>query len=431
MENYIKFFCLAISLCSTALVSASPKIVDRVAAVVNNDVVLESSVNDMIKTVKSGNSAENLPDNATLRQQILDRLINDTLILQQANKAQVSITDSDVDNAINDIAKQNRISLQELKSHLARAGINFARYRNRIRSEMAIEDIRMNEVRRRIAISPSEVDALAKVIAEKPNENIDVNISHILISIPDSPTKQQLADAQNKANTVIQKLRAGESFSRLAATYSNDDQAFSGGSLGWKKINELPSLFEEPLIRAQKGDIVGPIRSGVGFHILKVNDTRAQVKKSLTVTEVNARHILLKTNLIFDDQQAQEKLNRIRDDILSNKTTFDAAAKAYSEDPGSKDKGGELGWSMPDRYDESFKRALLSLKKGEISVPIKSAFGWHIIQLLDTRQSDKTDLAQKDQAYRMIFNRKFGEEAQVWVQELRADAYINIIDDNK
>ena len=200
--------------------------------------------------------------------------------------------------------------------------------------------------------------------------------------------------------------------------------------MGWKKINELPTIFEERLIRAPKGSVIGPIRSGIGLHILKVDDTRAEAPQKITLQEVNARHILIKTNVLVTDQIAKQKLTDLRKAIISGTTTFTAAAKANSEDTGSKDSGGNLGWNRPEIYDDRFRIALIKLKKGEISQPIKSSYGWHLIQLIDSRQTDGTNLAKKDQAYRLIFNRKFAEEAQVWVQELKGDAYIKITGEN-
>lgn len=423
------FFVLGLAFISTAL--AAPKMVDRVAAVVNNDVILESSVTDMIKTVKGNTDPSELPDDKTLRHQVIERLITETLILQRNEKLNLKITDADVTRAISRIAKQNGLSVNELANHLAKAGMTFKEYRKRIRREMIIEETRMSEVRRRISITPQEVDALAKIVANKPTQNLEVNVSHILIAVPESPSQAQLTDAKKKAQLIIQKLKEGEKFSRLATTYSNDDLALSGGNLGWKKPNELPSLFENTVIRAHKNDIIGPLQSGVGFHILKINDVRRDGKKSVTVLETNARHILIRTNLIQNDAQVKAKLIQIRNDILNNKITFNDAAKQFSEDPGTKNRGGELGWNPPERYDEAFYTTLLKLKKGEISPPIKSSFGWHLIQLLGTRREDRTDLAQKDQAYRLIFNRKFAEESQTWIQELRADSYINIMEDNE
>lgn len=419
---------LIFGLCLANILSATPKMVDRVAAVLNNDVILESSVNNMLTAIKNSTDPNELPDNNTLRHQVIDRLIIENLILQLNKKANIKITDEDVERTIENIARQHHLSVKALASRLAKEGINFNNYRERIRKEMIIEETKMNEVRRRISITPLEVDTLAKIIAKKTTNNIEVNVSHILIAIPESPTPAQMKAAQIKANQIVKKLKQGEKFARLAATYSNDALALSGGNLSWKKPSELPSLFEKEVVTAHKNEIIGPLQSGVGFHILKVNDVRQENKDSVTTLEANARHILLKTNVIFDDKQAKAKLVNIRQEILNNKTTFALAAKKFSEDAGSKNKGGELGWNMPDRYDNTFRITLLKLKKGEISQPIKSNSGWHLIQLLETRKADHTNLAQKYQAYQIIFNRKFSEESQIWIQELQANAYINIMD---
>ncbi|OCG07484.1 peptidylprolyl isomerase SurA [Gilliamella sp. wkB178] len=413
-------------------VNAAPKVIEQVAAVVNNNVILESDVNDMLKTIKASTDPKNLPDEKTLRKQIIDRLIVENLILQRAAKAKITISDDDVTNAISKIAAENGMSIDELRNKLSTMGISYSAYRDRIHNDMLMDQARLDAVRSRIKISDKEVENLAKTIAQQPTNNIDVNISHILIAIPEKASKQQIDTATNKANEIINRAKKGESFTKLATSYSNDDLALKGGSMGWHKLNELPTIFEERLIRAPKGSIIGPIRSGVGFHIIKVDDTRSEAPKTITAQEVNARHILIKTNVLVTDQIAKQKLNDIRKLIVSGATTFEAAAKANSEDPGSKDNGGNLGWNLPDRYDNAFKNALLQLKKGEISQPIKSSFGWHLIQLIDSKQTDRTQSATKEQAYRLIFNRKFTEEAQVWVQEIKGDAYIKIVgEENK
>lgn len=408
-------------------VNAAPRVVESVVAVVNNNVILESDVNDMLKNIKATTDPKNLPDDATLKHQIIERLIIENLILQQASKSKITVSDEELTETIRNIAKENGMTLDELRGYLSSVGVSYSSYRDKMRTDMMIDHTRMNEVRQRITISDKEVEDLANTIAKQPTNNREINISHILISIPENPTKKQLDDATAKAKEVITRLQKGESFAKLAASYSNDDNALKGGSMGWHKLNELPSIFEERLVRAQKGDIIGPLRSGVGYHILKVDGTRAEAAKTVTVQEVNAKHILIKTNVLVTDEMAKQKLLDIRQSIKDGTTTFESAAKTYSEDPGSADKGGALGWNNPDRYDPAFKKGLAKLKKGEISQPIKSAFGWHLIELIDRRNVDRTDLAQKDQAYRLIFNRKFTEELQVWVQELRGDAYIKII----
>ncbi|ECF0755500.1 peptidylprolyl isomerase SurA [Salmonella enterica subsp. enterica serovar Infantis] len=407
---------------------AAPQVVDKVAAVVNNGVVLESDVDGLMQSVKlnAGQAGQQLPDDATLRHQILERLIMDQIILQMGQKMGVKITDEQLDQAIANIAKQNNMTMDQMRSRLAYDGLNYSTYRNQIRKEMIISEVRNNEVRRRITVLPQEVDALAKQIGTQNDASTELNLSHILIALPENPTSEQVNDAQRQAESIVEEARNGADFGKLAITYSADQQALKGGQMGWGRIQELPGIFAQALSTAKKGDIVGPIRSGVGFHILKVNDLRGQ-SQSISVTEVHARHILLKPSPIMNDQQARLKLEEIAADIKSGKTTFAAAAKEYSQDPGSANQGGDLGWATPDIFDPAFRDALTKLHKGQISAPVHSSFGWHLIELLDTRKVDKTDAAQKDRAYRMLMNRKFSEEAATWMQELRASAYVKIL----
>ncbi|EEN4861917.1 peptidylprolyl isomerase SurA [Salmonella enterica] len=407
---------------------AAPQVVDKVAAVVNNGVVLESDVDGLMQSVKlnAGQAGQQLPDDATLRHQILERLIMDQIILQMGQKMGVKITDEQLDQAIANIAKQNNMTMDQMRSRLAYDGLNYSTYRNQIRKEMIISEVRNNEVRRRITVLPQEVDALAKQIGTQNDASTELNLSHILIALPENPTSEQVNDAQRQAESIVEEARNGADFGKLAITYSADQQALKGGQMGWGRIQELPGIFAQALSTAKKGDIVGPIRSGVGFHILKVNDLRGQ-SQSISVTEVHARHILLKLSPIMNDQQARLKLEEIAADIKSGKTTFAAAAKEYSQDPGSANQGGDLGWATPDIFDPAFRDALTKLHKGQISAPVHSSFGWHLIELLDTRKVDKTDAAQKDRAYRMLMNRKFSEEAATWMQEQRASAYVKIL----
>ena len=416
---------------SANTVFAAPQVVDKVAAVVNNGVVLESDVDSMMNTVKSQakQAGQQLPDDKTLRHQILEREIMDAIILQLGDKAGLQISDQQLDQAIQNIAAQNHMTLDQLRSRLAYDGMDYNTYRSQIRKEMLISEVRNNEVRRRVTILPQEVDTLAKQVGAQNTQGTEMNISTILLPLPENPTQQQVDDQEKLAKQLVSELKGGADFGKLAVAYSADSQALKGGNMGWSKIEELPTLFAQALATAKKGDIVGPIRSGVGFHILKVNDLRGE-SKNISVTEVHARHILLKPSPIMTDDQARAKLEQIAADIRSGKTTFAAAAKQFSDDPGSANQGGDLGWTSPEVFDPAFRDALLRLKKGEMSQPVHSSFGWHLIQLLDTRQVDKTDAAQKERAYRMLFNRKFAEEAQTWMQEQRAGAYVKILDNN-
>ncbi|WP_407732050.1 peptidylprolyl isomerase SurA [Pseudocitrobacter faecalis] len=407
---------------------AAPQVVDKVAAVVNNGVVLESDVNGLMQSVKlnAGQAGQQLPDDATLRHQILERLIMDQIMLQMGQKMGIKISDDQLDQAIANIAKQNNMTTDQMRSRLAYDGLNYSTYREQIRKEMIISEVRNNEVRRRVSVLPQEVDALASQIGDQNDASTELNLSHILIPLPENPSSDQVNEAQSQAESIVEQARGGADFGKLAISYSADQQALKGGQMGWGRIQELPGIFAQALTTAKKGDIVGPIRSGVGFHILKINDMRGG-SQSISVTEVHSRHILLKPSPIMTDEQARVKLEQVAADIRSGKTTFDKAAKELSQDPGSANQGGDLGWATPDMYDPAFRDALMKLNKGQMSAPVHSSFGWHLIELLDTRKVDRTDAAQKDKAYRMLMNRKFSEEAATWMQEQRASAYVKIL----
>ncbi|MGK2959869.1 MAG: peptidylprolyl isomerase SurA [Candidatus Malihini olakiniferum] len=406
---------------------AAPHVVDKIAAVADNSVVLESDVSTLLQSLKinAQKVRQQLPDENTLRHQILDRLIMDNIILQMAKKINIQISDAQLDQAISNIAAQNSMTLNQLKTQLANENLTYSTYRNQISKEMTIAKVRNNEVRRRITILLQEVDALAKQIASQTSKDAELNLSHILIPLAENAKQQQVDYLENLANSLVKQLQGGADFAKLATVNSADSKALKCSQMGWGKLQEIPSIFAERLTQAQKNQVVGPIRSGVGFNILCVNDIRGG-NKSVSVTEVHARHILLKPSLVMSDSQAEAKLDEVAQQIRRGTTNFVTQAKQLSQDPRSANQGGNLGWATPDMYDPSFRDALIKLRKGEISAPIHSSFGWQLIQLLDTRQVDKTDAAQKDRAYRMLFNRKFSEEAQIWMQEQRAASYVKI-----
>ncbi|SFN44996.1 peptidylprolyl isomerase SurA [Xenorhabdus japonica] len=428
MKNW-RSLILGLMFSVNSVAMAAPQELNKVAAIVNNDVVLESDVNNLLQSVKlnAKHAGQQIPDEKALRHQILERLIMDDIILQMANRMQITIPDQALDSALTNIAAQNHLSLAQLKQSLGADGISFDTYRNQIRKEMIIAEVRNNEVRSRINILPQEIDSLANQIGSQNSQDTELNISHILIPLPENPSQEQVEKAETKVKKILSELNNGVDFGKLALTYSGDTQALKGGNMGWSKLQELPSLFAAQLQSAHKGQIVGPIRSGVGFHILKVNDIRGD-QMPIAVTEVDARHILLKTSPIMSDEQARSKLMQLREEILSGKISFEKAAKEYSQDPGSAMRGGELGWNLPSAYDPAFRDTLMQLQKGEISQPVHSSFGWHLIQLTNSRKIDRTDAAHKDRAYRLLLNRKFNEEAQSWMQELRASAYVKILD---
>ncbi len=409
---------------------AAPQEIDKVIAVVNNAVVLQSDIDELSQSVKlnAQRAQQPLPDDTTLHQQVLERLIMDTILLQMAQKMGITVTQTQLDEAIADIAEKNQISVAQMRRHLTDDGINYDSYRAQIRKDMLIAQVRNHEVRRRITVSVQEVESLSKQIAAQNNADSELNLSHILLPLPNEPSQQQLEDSENLAKKLIAEIKKGTDFGKLAMAYSADSQALEGGGMGWNRLQELPALFAERLKSAHQGEIIGPIRSGVGFHIFAVNAVRGPDKK-VSVTEVHARHILLKPSVVMTDDQAREKLHQIAQKIQQGQGNLTTFARQISQDPGSAEQGGDLGWSSPDNYDPVFRDALLTLRKGEISGPVRSTFGWHLIQLIDTRQVDHTDAVQKNKVYRMLFSRKFTQEAQIWMQEQRAAAWVKILDD--
>lgn len=430
MKNW-RAFILGVALCAQGAL-AVPQVVDKVVAVVNNSVVLESDVNSMLTMVKRGAQEVNqqLPEDAILYRRILDLLIMDNIILQLAQRANIIVSDEQLDQAIGNIAAKNHITLDQLRSRIAYDGMDYNTYRAQIRKKMLIAEVRNSEVRRRVTILPQEVDSLAQQIAAQTGNGAEFNLSYILIPLPENPLQDQLNQAEALANSLVEQIKSGADFGKLAIAYSAEPKVLKRGQMGWGKFEKLPSLFAERLQGAQKGSIVGPIHSGVGFHILKVNDIRGGDQK-VVFTEVHARHILLRTSVRMTDQQVRAKLEDIAAQIKNGRISFSAAAKQLSDDLGSASQGGDLGWSSADAFETAFRDALMHLKKGEISTPVHSSFGWHLIQLLDTRQVDHTDAAQKERAYQLLFDRKFAEEAQTWMQEQRAAAYVKIIDNNE
>lgn len=430
-HNIILGLVLSLGL-STASISsfAQSRVLEKLAVIVNNDVILESDIDNMTKAIKQNvpPNAE-LPSDKELRQQVIERLILESLILQEGAQLNIKVSDEHVTQAISDIAKENGMNLDELRGNLAAMHLDYTTYRNNIRKDMELEAIRNQVVSDRVHILPQEVEILSKQLLSQPGENYEINLSQILIPLPEEPTPADLKKAQTTLRTVLLQLSKKVSFSTLAKTYSADPTTSNrGGEMGWSRVNELPSLFVEELKAPKKGQVVGPIRSGIGFHLLRVNGVRGAAKfvpQKVAATEYLSRHILLKPTVVRDSEMTKLELKKLRERIINGDITFEEAARNYSDDLQSGLQGGDLGWSIAERYDPSFAKALSALKKGDISEPVQSAFGWHLIELMDSREVDRTELALQEQAYRMIFNRKFAEEAQNWMQELRADAYIS------
>ncbi|MBQ4832886.1 peptidylprolyl isomerase SurA [Pseudoalteromonas sp. MMG010] len=415
---------LSLSLYNVAI--AAPVEIDKVIGVVNQGVILQSEVDTIINRVKSQAKEQNqqLPKDATLRVQAIERLVNQTLLMQMAERMGLEISDSQLDQTLASMASEQGGTIADLRKTIEGTGDNFQAYREEIRKEITTQQVTRANVDRRIYISEQEIDNLLKIMQEQGQNTEEYNIGHILIDIPSEATTEDINNAKVRADKVIELLNAGQEFKRIAISSSGGSKALEGGQLGWMSVNEMPSLFAQAVKGKKKESVIGPLRSGAGFHIIKVQDIRGL--QIVETTEVRSRHILIKPSIILSEEKAKTMLAGFRKDLLAGNADFAELAKEYSEDPGSALKGGEYDWTDPTTYVPAFKDNLLALEKNEISEPFRSQFGWHIVQLLDKRKADKTEQAKRNRAHGLLFNRKFKEESFNWQQEMRDQAHVEI-----
>lgn len=407
---------------------AQEVMLDRVAVIVDQGVVLESEIEALIQDVKKNarDNNQSLPSDRALRTQAIERLIVKNLQLQMAERMGIRISDPQLEQTIGNIAANQNATLEQLRGQLIAEGIAYDDYRESIREEIIMGEVRRANVRRRVYITPQEITTLLELMEEQGATQAEYRLGHILIGFPAEPTDEDIAAARERADKVISLLNSGSDFTKIAIASSSGSEALEGGDMGWLNINAMPTLFAEAIQGKDKDELVGPIRSGAGFHILKVADTRGIEK--VTVEEVDSRHILIKPSIILSEDKAKAMLAKFKEDLLNGDADFAELAKEHSEDPGSALRGGELGWADPNAYVPAFKEALARLAPGEYSEPVRSVHGWHLLQLIDRRIDDATERKKEDKAYQLIYNRKFAEETENWLREMRDAAYIEVLD---
>lgn len=408
---------------------ATAVVFERIIAIVNDDVILHSELERRLETVRAQLKRQGvqLPDEKKFRKQVLERMILDSIQLQLAERAGVRVSDAELNATIASIARKNGMTLAQFKERLTQQGESYPLFREDLRKEIMISRIRQGFVGRRVFISEREVDDMVKLMDAQGANRVQYRLGHILVAIPETATPEDIAAARQKAADLVKQLRAGADFARLAVAYSDGQDALQGGDMGWRTANQLPTLFVPIAKRLKVGEVADPVRSGSGLHILKLLDKKGGEEQKL-VREVRARHILLKPSKILSDEQARQKLMEIREKVL-NGADFATLAKQYSEDLGSASEGGDLGWASPDVYTPEFKEVVKQLKEGEISMPFRSRFGWHIVRVEGWRTSDQTEEAKRERARRILFQRKFEEAAETWLRQLRAEAYVKILDE--
>jgi peptidyl-prolyl cis-trans isomerase SurA len=414
---------------TTALPTSAKEVeLDRVAAIVNTGVVLKSEVTRLIKDIKQQSALNNqsLPSDKVLHTQIMDKLINTELLLQIGERMGVKISDAQLDQTIGNIAKENNLTLEQFRQTIINTNVDYDIYREDIRNEIITNEVKRSNVGRRIYVSQQEVDNLLGLMKEQTNNNVEYHLGHILIAFPDEPNQEEITAEKKRATQVIELLNNGSDFTKIAIASSGDESALKGGDMGWKGINEMPTLFSKLVDGKNKGAVLGPIRTGLGFSIVKILDIRG--KEIVEIEEVESRHILIKPSVIMSEAKAEATLQGFLDQIAAGEADFAELAKEFSEGPTSV-RGGDLGWSDPKNYDPAFGKALAGLKIDEYSKPFRSSFGWHITQLTGRRMQDTTAQSNSIKAQNIIYNRKFGMESARWMKETRDEGFIEILDD--
>lgn len=416
-----------ISLLSFNLI-AKPVPLDKVSVIVDQGVVLESEIKALLRTVKRNAEAsgQKLPSDQALRTQATERLIQTNLQMQLAQRMGIQISDQQLEQTINNMLRRDNLTLEQMRQRLAEEGVSYDSYREEIRQELITGEVMRGNVRRRVYITPQEIENLVELIDQQGEEQAEFRLGHILIGFPPQPTEEDIDSAKVRAEKVLAILKKGSDFSKIAIASSSGSKALEGGDMGWMNINAMPTLFAEAVTGKKKDELVGPIRSGAGFHILKLSDIRGQ--ELVEVNEARARHILVKPSIILSEEKTKELLSGYRQQILAGEAEFADLAKEHSEDTGSALKGGELGWADPNIYAPAFKDTIATMEVDQISEPFRSSFGWHIIELQEKRVQDATEKRKEDKAYQLLFNRKFAEEREAWLREIRDEAYIETVD---
>lgn len=415
----------ATAFAQTRELSSSGELLDRIAAVVNEGVVLVSQLDmqtdEIIERLRRQNTE--LPPRNVLRRQILERLVVEEIQLQRADRIGIEVSEEMLNGALDDVAKRNQIPFPDLPRALAQQGVDYRDFRDEIRRQMKLQLLRQRDVIARINISPRELEQFMARQQNAPDRNAEYNISHILISVPVTASPEQIESREQRAREVYDKAKGGDDFAQLAVAYSESSTNIEGGSLGWRRGPQLPSIIAERVQQMKAGEVSEPIRTPSGFHLFRVNEIRGGIQQSV-VAQVHARHILLRTNELEDDQTVEQKLGNIRERVLNGGEDFGAIAAVTSQDPGSAADGGDLGWAGPGTFVPEFERQLGELKENEISQPFKSQYGWHIIQLLGRRQHDATEDVRRQRAFAELRESKAEEETELWLRRLRDEAFV-------
>ena len=421
---------VVISLLTTCLllgnVPVTAEVLGKIAAVVEDDVILEQELNQEVSTIEQRIQASKtqMPPESILRKQVLEKMIIDRLQRQLAEKAGITVTEEMLNNSAADIAQRNNMTLEQFRAELEHQGMTYKGFLDNMRNEIIINQLRSREIGGRIKVTDREVDHYLETQGKVGEEAAQYHLGHILIAVKEAASASEIQKAQSKADNLVKKLRAGQDFSQAAMSESEDDNALKGGDLGWRTVNDIPTLFADKVSQMRAGEVADAVRSPSGFHIIKMLEIKGLDNHIITKTKV--RHILIKTNELVDDEEAKKRLLALKVRIADG-DDFASLARAHSDDKGSALKGGSLDWVTPGDLVKPFEEAMTKLDINQISEPVQTQFGWHLIQVLDRENKDDSLEHKKNLVRDAIRKRKIEEETELWMRRLRDEAYVEIV----
>lgn len=425
MKNRMLPRFLLFTLCALLLLPCRAAELDRIIAVVDDDVIMRSELDQMIERVRGEirEKGAQMPPTEVLERQIMDRLILEKIQAQVAIQVGVEVTEENLDLAIGDIAKKNNLSLEQFKEILASENYEFDRFREDIRKEILISKLRREEVDSRIQVTDREIENELKSIGEGTTSDDEYHIAHILIELPTYADDGEREAASARADEALQRLRDGAEFGDVALSMSDAQDALDKGDLGWRKLVEIPSIFVDAVRSLEEGQYSEIIKSPTGYHIVQLLGTRGG--EQIMVEQTKVRHILITPNELVDEEAAIERLRQLRLRLESG-DDFATIARTHSDDRGSALQGGDLGWTSPGQMVPEFEEVMNATEKDQLSAPFRSEFGWHILQVLDRRRYDGTDEVRRAKARESILARKREEAYQEWQRRLRDEAYVEL-----
>ena len=405
-----------------AAVAAHAEPLDRIVVVINDGVVLQSEV-DRAMEVGKRQLAERkiaLPPDEVLRSQVLERLVLTRVQTQRAQEAGIRVDDRELNEVLNSLASQNKMTLSQFAEAVKKEGMDYLGLREQVRDEITINRLRAREIEQRVLVTDQDIDLF--LANQSRLDQAEYRVSHILVAVPDSASSEARIKARNKADGLLKRLQGGEDFAQVAIANSDGQQALAGGDLDWRSGSNLPELFADAVQKLKKGELSPVLENASGFHILKLTDSRGGEERK-TIVETHAQHILLQPNALRDEEQTKQQARALHDRIGKGEDLGELAKK-LSDDTGSKNAGGDLGWQPAGVFAPEFEKAIDALQPGQVSAPFRTSFGWHIAKVVERRSRDTTDQTRRARARAAIQNRKAAEEYDMWLRRLRAEAYV-------